>query len=91
MKTFYFIDPDLKVGACPSTSFLSPPSTDNSEGAREMGRFWDGRRLLMGIEDVKIYTLAERVFLWRKRNEAGSVGRTVTEERVRVAGTGSLL
>ena len=29
-----------------------------------------------------------RFFLWRKRNGAGLAGRTVTEERVRVAGTG---
>ena len=35
----------------------------------------------------KISTLGERVFLWRKRNGAGSAGRTGTEERVRVVGT----
>ena len=53
-----------------------------------MGRFWDGRRRLIGIEDVEIYTLGERVFLWRKKNGAGSAGGTGIEERVRVAGTG---
>ena len=53
-----------------------------------MGRFWDGRRRLIGIEDVEIYTLGERVFLWRKENGAGLAGRTGTEEIFRVAGTG---
>ena len=53
-----------------------------------MGRFWDGHRLLIGIEDVEIFTLGERGFLWRKRNGAGSAGRTGAEERVRVAVTG---
>ena len=53
-----------------------------------MGRFWDGHRLLIGIEDVEIFTLGERIFLWRKRNGAGSAGKTGTEERVRVADTG---
>ena len=53
-----------------------------------MGRFWDGHRLLIGIEDVEIFTLGERGFLWRKRNGAGSAGKMGTEERVRFAGTG---
>ena len=53
-----------------------------------MGKFWDERRRLIRIEDVEIYTLGERGFLWRKENGAGSAGRVVTEERVRVAGTG---
>ena len=53
-----------------------------------MGRFWDGRRRLIGIEDVEIYTLGKRGFLWRKENGAGSAGRMVTEDRVRVAGPG---
>ena len=53
-----------------------------------MGRFWDGHQLLIGIEDVEIFTQGERGFLWRKRNRAGSAGKTGTEERVRVAGTG---
>ena len=54
-----------------------------------MGRFWDGRRSLIGIEDMEIYTLGERNFFWlRKENGAGLAGRTVTEKRVRVAGTG---
>ena len=53
-----------------------------------MGRFWDGHRLLIGIEDVEIFTLGERGFLWRKRNGAGSAGKAGTEKRVQVAGTG---
>ena len=53
-----------------------------------MGRFWDGRRLLIGIKDVEIYTLGERGFLWRKKTGQVRRERTVTEERVRVAGTG---
>ena len=53
-----------------------------------MGRFWDGHRLLIGIKDVEILTMRERGFSWRKRNGAGSAGKTGTEERVRVAGTG---
>ena len=53
-----------------------------------MGRFWEGHQLLIGIEDVEIFTLGERVFLWRKRNGAGSAGKTGTEERVRVADIG---
>ena len=53
-----------------------------------MGRFWDGHQLLIGIEDVEIFTLEERSFWWRKRNGAGSAGKTGTEERFRVAGTG---
>ena len=53
-----------------------------------MGRFWEGRRRLIGIKDVEIYTLGERGFLWRNKNRAGSAGKAVTEERVRVAGTG---
>ena len=31
-----------------------------------MGRFWDGRRLLIGIEDVEIFTLGERGFFVEK-------------------------
>ena len=53
-----------------------------------MGRFWDGHQLLIGIEDVEIFTLGEHGFLWRKRNGAGSAGKTGTEEIVWVAGTG---
>ena len=53
-----------------------------------MGRFWDGRQLLIGIEDVDIYTLGESSFFVEKENGAGLAGRTVTKERVRVAGTG---
>ena len=53
-----------------------------------MGRFWDGRRLLIKIEDVEIFTLGERSFLWRKKNRAGSAEKTGTEKRVQVAGTG---
>ena len=38
-----------------------------------MGRFWDGRQLLIGIEDVDIYTLGERGFFCgeRKRGRFG--------------------
>ena len=36
----------------------------------------------------KFFTLGERGFLWRKRNRAGSAGKTGTEERVRVVGDG---
>ena len=53
-----------------------------------MGKFWDERRRLIRIEDVEIYTLGERGFCGESKNGAGSAGRTVTEERVRVAGTG---
>ena len=53
-----------------------------------MGRFWDGHRLLIGIEYVEIFTLGERGFFRRKRNGAGLAGRTGTEDRVQVAGTG---
>ena len=53
-----------------------------------MGRFWDRHRLLIRIEDVEMFTLGERGFLWRKRNRAGSAGKTGTEERVRVAVSG---
>ena len=52
-----------------------------------MGRFWDGHQILIGIEDVEIFTLGEHGFLCRRRNGAGSAGKTVTEERVWVAGT----
>ena len=52
-----------------------------------MGRFWDGHPLLIGIEDVEIFTLGEPVLFWRKRNGAGLAGKTGTEERVRVVGT----
>ena len=53
-----------------------------------MGRFWDGRRRLIGIEDVEIYMLGERGFLWRKKTGQVWQERTVTEDRVQVAGTG---
>ena len=53
-----------------------------------MGRLWDRHRILIGIEDVEIFTLGERRFLWRTRNGAGSAGKTGTEERVWVAGNG---
>ena len=53
-----------------------------------MGRFWDRHRLLIGIKEVENFHAGRARFLWRKRNGSGSAGMTVTEERVRVAGTG---
>ena len=44
-------------------------------GRREMGRFWDRHQLLIGIEDVEIFTLGERGFLWRKRKRGKFGGK----------------
>ena len=40
-----------------------------------MGRFWDGHRLLIGIEDVKIFTLGERIFCFWEKEKRGRFGR----------------
>ena len=54
-----------------------------------MGRFWDGHRLLIGIEEVENFHAGRvRFFCGERENRAGLAGRTGTEERVRVAGTG---
>ena len=54
-----------------------------------MGRFWDGHRLLIGIEEVEIFLRWESaVFSVERENGAGLAGRTGTEERFQVAGTG---
>ena len=54
-----------------------------------MGRFWDGHRLLIGIEEVETFHAGRaRFFIVERENGAGSAGRTGTEERGRVAGTG---
>ena len=54
-----------------------------------MGRFWDGHRLLIRIEEVENFHAGRARFLVEKeKNGAGSSGRTGMEERVRVAGTG---
>ena len=53
-----------------------------------MGKFWDGHRLLIGIEEVENFHAGRARFLVEKENGAGSAGRTVTKERFRVAGTG---
>ena len=52
-----------------------------------MGRFWNRHRLLIGIEEVENFHAGRARFFVKKENGAGSAGRTVTEERVRVAGT----
>ena len=49
---------------------------------------WDGHRLLIGIEEVEKFHAGRARFFVEEENRAGLAGRTVTEERVQVAGTG---
>ena len=58
------------------------------QGRQEKGRFWADAQFFIGIEDVEITRWESAVFFVEKENGAGSAGKTVTEERVRVAGTG---
>ena len=53
-----------------------------------MVRFWDGHRILIRIKEVENFHAGRARFFVEKENGAGSAGRAVTEERVRVAGTG---
>ena len=52
-----------------------------------MDRFWAGANFF-SVVDVLEITRWESRFFTEKENRAGSAGRTVTEERVQVAGTG---
>ena len=40
-----------------------------------MGRFWDGHRLLIRIEDVEIFTLGERGFFVEKEKRGRFGGK----------------
>ena len=54
-----------------------------------MGRFWDGHRLLdRDRGSGKCSRWESAVFSVERENGAGSAGRTGTEERIRVAGSG---
>ena len=66
------------------------PRNDPLREARN-GKVLGGCRLLIGIDDLEMTRWESAVFCGKKENRAGSAGKTVTEERVRVAGTGSLL
>ena len=63
------------------------PRNDPSREARNV-KVLGGRRLLIGDRCFGDNTLGERGFSAEKENGAGSAGKTVTEERVWVAGTG---
>ena len=40
-----------------------------------MGRFWDGHQLLIGIEEVEIFTLGERGFFVEKEKQGRFGGK----------------
>ena len=65
----------------------SLPRNNPSREARN-GKVLGGRRLLIGFKYVEITHWESAVFFVEKENGAGLVGKTVTAERVRVAGTG---
>ena len=53
-----------------------------------MGSFWDRHRLFIGIEEVELFHAGRAQFFVEKEKRGRLGGKTGTEERVRVAGTG---
>ena len=48
VKNFHFLDPDQKWVSVPEPSHFSPPSTDNSKGARTVSLSPQGERVAAG-------------------------------------------